>query len=503
MRSSQIEQKLNPYYGHRARLLALAACVFSVIYGFSLGSYISPFVLIAVPLALMVGILALTKPEHAAAVLLVVEWGYISDIAVRFHGVPSISKPIVVLLALILVMRRFTRQRVPLLYDPIIWWMLAYWGVTCLGLWYATDPDRTIPVVIDVGKQLLMFTVLVNLVRSAKSFELIMWLLLAVGALLGTLAVYQEVTHSYNSNFGGLARMELGRISEEVLDRPRAAGTTGSPLAYGQQLLVLVPIGLWALLDARTLIRRVMAGYATAAILAGIGLSFSRSTYVALAVVIVVFILYVRMSPRYLLLVVPLIGALLWVAPPEFTARVGTLENLLPAADNEGVRSEASFNRRSVEMLMAVMMFVDHPILGVGGGNYPALYPQYIRETGSPVPDEERWPHSFYLEVAAEHGIIGFLVWSGILIITWQRLRAARRRLIAIGNQRMAELAVALQIGFLGYLVMAVFYHGAYPHFLWLQVSMAVAFAAFAHRSSRALPAEPTHIATSTAFTTR
>lgn len=502
MRSAHM-QKLNTHHLQRSSILAVAAFFLSVIYGISLGLSISPLVLIAAPLALVVGILALTKPEYAAAVLLVVEWGFISDILVNIHGVPSISKALVALLVCVLLFQRFRKKRVPLLYDSAIWWMLAYWVVTCLGIWYAPDPDRTLPLIIDVGKQIIMVVVLVNLLRTERSFELAMWLLLAVGALLGTLTVYQEATQSYTSNFGGLARMEIGQISEDLQDRPRAAGTTGSPLAYGQQLVVLIPVGLWAMLQRKSLTHQLVAAYALAAIVAGVGLSFSRSIYIAAAVVLVAYVLHLRLSPRYLLLLVPLMGALLWVAPPEFTARVATLESLLPAEGNEGVRSEASFNRRSVEMLMAVMMFVDHPVVGVGGGNYPELYPEYIRATGSPVPDEERTPHSFFLEVAAEHGIIGFLAWGGILVITWERLRSAGRWFSTVGNHYMAELAVALRIGFLGYLATAVFYHGAYPQFLWLQVGMAIALAAIARRSSVSRLSESSRIVTSAAFTTR
>ncbi len=475
-------------------ILALAAFALSILYGVSLSWAVSPLLLIGVPLALFVGVLTLVRPEFAAAVLLVVEWGFISDILVHFHGVPSVSKILAVILASLLIWRRFTAHRVPLVYDTIIWWLLAYLLISCLGLWYASEPERTVRRVIDVAKNMVVLVVLINLLRSAKSFELAVWLLLAVGALLGSLTVYQEVTHSYDSDFGGLARMEIGQITEDMQDRPRAGGTTGSPLPYGQQLLVLVPMGLWAIFHGGSLLKRAAAAYATAAMLAGIGLSFSRSIYIGVAVVIVAYAIYLRLRPRFLLLVLPLVGVLFWVAPPELTARISTLEILLPTEDNKTIRDEVSFNRRSVEMMMAVMMFVDHPILGVGAGNYPALYPQYIRETGSPVGDEERTPHSYYLEIAAEHGLIGFIVWSGILFIVWNRLRAARRSFHLAGQDRFAELASALQFGFLGFLVTAIFVHGSsYPQFFWLQVGMAVALASIARRSTAVRRAELAH----------
>ena len=127
----------------------------------------------------------------------------------------------------------------------------------------------------------------------------------------------------------------------------------------------------------------------------------------------------------------------------------------------------------------------------MGGNNYPALYPQYIRESGSPVPDEERAPHSYYLEIAAEHGLAGLVPWLGILVIAGWRLRQARRDFAAAGDHQMAALAVALSIGYLGYLTTAIFLHGAYPFFLWLQLGWAVALAAIARRSVSLLPRRP------------
>jgi O-antigen ligase len=131
---------------------------------------------------------------------------------------------------------------------------------------------------------------------------------------------------------------------------------------------------------------------------------------------------------------------------------------------------------------MAIYMFADHPVLGVGAMNYREWYPDYIREYGSPVDDVERNAHSFYLEIAAEHGLVGLIVWGGALVMAWSRMRLAQRLFEAAGNVRMATLAMALRIGFIGYLVTAIFYHGSYPRYLWLQVALAVALAVAARR---------------------
>ena len=461
-------------------LIALGASLICIVYGIGIGYAVSPLLLVFIPLALAIGLGALVRPEIGAVVLLSIRWGYLSEIAVRFHHVPSIATFLFALLVVAVVLRRFSGRQTPLAYDQTTWWMLAYLFVIALGLWYAVAPNRVMELLIDFAKSVLLYLVLINLITSIRLFERSMWLLLAVGALLGTLTLYQEITHSYDSNFGGLARMEIAQIASGVHDRPRASGTIGDPNAYGQLLLVLVPIGLWALVQGRTLLERIGAGYATCACLAGVVLSFSRGAYLALAVVLILFALHIRLNPRYLLVILPLIGLVWWFTPPEVSARFGTLEELLPGG--KGVNSEESYLGRFVSMRMAINMFGDHPLLGVGGWNYSTHYQNYIREDGSRVADEIHVAHSYYLEIAAEHGLAGLLVVGGIIVLTLRRLRLAQHLFTSAGNRRMAELAALLQMSFAAYLVSAAFLPGSYTRYLWLQVNWAVALACIARR---------------------
>ncbi|HEY0738371.1 MAG TPA: O-antigen ligase family protein, partial [Herpetosiphonaceae bacterium] len=182
-------------------------------------------------------------------------------------------------------------------------------------------------------------------------------------------------------------------------------------------------------------------------------------------------------------------GALLWTAPPEFTARVQTLQNLLPGdrvnPEDQGVQSEASYEMRSIQLGIAFDMFTDHPIVGVGAWNFTQLYPEYVNERGSAIAEGFGPPHNYYLEIAAEHGVIGLITILGVLVLAFVRLRTAQRLFGLLGETRLSELAVALQIALVGYLISAAFLHGLYSRFLWLQVSLAVAFALIAMSEAR------------------
>ena len=108
------------------------------------------------------------------------------------------------------------------------------------------------------------------------------------------------------------------------------------------------------------------------------------------------------------------------------------------------------------------------------------------------------------MEISAEHGIIGLLMFLGLLLITWQRLRCAQRLFKAAGDTLMTELAAALQCSFIGYLISAFFLHGVYPQYLWLQIALAIAMATVAARqvAQATSPVAPKHVARTASMVT-
>ena len=481
--------------------LILVATIISLCYGFSLtNNLVSPLILLAVPLGLVFTWLAYVNTGYAAVVLLAIRWGYITDSIEAVYKIDSPIPALVGLLLLSLIIHSINNRSIRIVTDPLLWWVLAYFLFVCLGLWYANYQERVEAQIIDTAREFIVCFALINLIVSKRLFLQAIWLMLLVGAVLGALTVFQEITQTHNLNYLGFARVKIGHIAEGLSDRPRAGGPTGEPLAFGQQLTVLVPLGLWAVMQARSWFARSAGALATVACIAGVALSFSRSTYIALAVVLVLFSLHVRLNLRYLVFL-PLLIVLLQFAPPEFQARVGTLSSLVEdAEDGQGVQSDGSFQNRSVEMLMAVYMFLDHPVIGVGSGNFVEHYTTYIREYGGSLKDEMRNAHSYYLEVAAEHGLVGLLLFGGIMYMTLARLQFARGLFKHTGDRQLAELAVALQIGFLGYMVSALFYHGSYPRYFWVQVTLAVIITAIAKQSLPEQSAAPATVSNAPAL---
>ena len=123
---------------------------------------------------------------------------------------------------------------------------------------------------------------------------------------------------------------------------------------------------------------------------------------------------------------------------------------------------------RATENRVALAMFADRPLVGVGPGVFPLLYRDYARTIGND-PRPQREPHNLYLQILAEQGIAGAIGWLGAALVAG----------IAIVRRRIWEAptgqAVLFSLG--AYAVGSVFLHGANLRLLFILAGMALALA--------------------------
>ena len=110
-------------------------------------------------------------------------------------------------------------------------------------------------------------------------------------------------------------------------------------------------------------------------------------------------------------------------------------------------------------------MFLDHPVLGVGAGQFRTAYGLvYSGRAHGPWAQ----PHNLFLQVACELGIVGLLAFGYFLL---QLVKANRSVLQLKGNPSCKlnyEVAVACGALMAGVLVMSVFGHTLYRPYWYL-----------------------------------
>src|SRR4030095_6507000 len=116
------------------------------------------------------------------------------------------------------------------------------------------------------------------------------------------------------------------------------------------------------------------------------------------------------------------------------------------------------------------------PMLGVGPGNF-----QTAEGTISPLAERQqfglgvRWnaPHSSFIQIGAETGIVGLTLFVVLLLAAFSALRGGRRR-AAEQSPRCRELTRALTAALIGFVVGACFLSLAYSEMLYTLVALAV-----------------------------
>jgi O-antigen ligase len=93
-------------------------------------------------------------------------------------------------------------------------------------------------------------------------------------------------------------------------------------------------------------------------------------------------------------------------------------------------------------------VFVDHPVLGVGLGCYPQANAMY-----SPVLGYLD-THNTYLNLAAELGVPGLLLWLALVASVLRHVRRCRRRTAA---ETLSVRTVWIERAIIGYLVAGLF----------------------------------------------
>jgi O-antigen ligase len=150
----------------------------------------------------------------------------------------------------------------------------------------------------------------------------------------------------------------------------------------------------------------------------------------------------------------------------------------LTGGDSSTIRgADGAMRGRLTEMLAALNVFYDYPLVGVGPGHFAPYYVQdYSRDPDIQFRniDEARRAHTLYLELAAENGVLGLTTFMAIVLVLLKRLWSARQALL-VRAPALADLTTALALSILAYLTTAMFLHLSYQRYYWLLLAVATA----------------------------
>lgn len=467
--------------GPRGVGLFVPAAVAAAALGAAAMTVAPPIVVVAGVIAIAGGLAILHDPEWGLLAVAAFTVLRLPDVATDFHGAPSLFTPLVAFVLLAVAVRaRATGERPVGGLRALV--LFGSFVLTAVGsLAFAADPATGTHQVFLLLKDGMVAVLVGMLLRRSSALRSVVWVLVAGGGVLATLSIVQFVTGSFDTTLGGFAQSAVQNIYAET-DNVRISGPIGDPNFYAQMLVMLVPLAYDRMRDETTRILRIAAGYSGTVCAVAVILTFSRGAALALGVVAVALML--RYPPKLRTVIGAGAIALMSIPllPPGYLERLTALGQV--GTIQAGI--DPSIRGRTAELTAAWDMFADHPLIGVGYGNYIVRYAEYARDSGIDVRSTERNAHNLYLATAAEMGILGVIAFGAIVVGAFVALSAGRRRFREMSDHRADGIGHAIALSLVGYLITSVFLHMAFARFAWLVIGIALAFPSTAAAEDRA-----------------
>ncbi len=149
---------------------------------------------------------------------------------------------------------------------------------------------------------------------------------------------------------------------------------------------------------------------------------------------------------------------------------------------------DSSTNGRSSIWTVGWRMVTANPVIGVGSGNYRTAEPHYLLSSPGLIPadqfiiDTPYVAHNIYLHVLAEMGVIGLVLFLGLIALSI----GSAMRAVSIAQSRhdrsLEVLGRALAIALIGILAADFFVSEQYSKQLWVLLAMGPALLSIANR---------------------
>lgn len=451
---------------------------------------LTPFVVFAAlaGIALLLGVLA--WPETATLAFVALLYTNAPVALSNTLGLPPVFASFAIVLLVVPFLGAVILRRQPFVLTAaaplLLLYLLALVVATLFSSYVAAAANNLF---LFLTEGLLLFFLVTNAIRKPATVRRVLWVLLIAGGAMGGLSIVQELTHSYGNSYLGFAQVQtqgfLVEDTSQVL-RPRLAGPIGEENRYAQILLVLVPIGLTRIWGERQRALRLLGALMTILIVGGILLTFSRGATVGLAVIVLAMVVLREIGLRRLTLIGLALAVALVAIAPDYLVRIQSLTGVEGLVSQDAPNPDSAIVGRTTSNLAAFNTFFEHPLVGVGPGQYVAEYSARAgNELGLRYFYGNRRAHNLYLEIAADTGILGLLAFLAIVFATMRGL-LSMRRFWRDRDAGHANLATALLLALVGYLASGLFLHLAYERYFWVLVAIAASTYWSLHREAAA-----------------
>jgi O-antigen ligase len=427
----------------------------------------NPTVLIGVFVGLVIAIRGLFRPFLGLLVLMTLHFVQPSEMIPALAPL-RIELVYGILVFAILVFQKGSAIKDVILTDRIVRGTLLLEALVIFSIPFAIWPGGAASVAQVLLKMIILQLLISLFVDSQERLRYILWLLVSFLMWFAG-SSFSAYLHGGFYTIDGVQRAE--GINSMV----------GGPNELAGLLLALLPFLVALIHCSKQIVVKLLLCGCGALALFVFALTGARISMIAL---IALGIFYVVRSKRKLLSLAAVIaaGCLLWLSlPQEYQNRYLTVKQYA-----EGGELDASNKLRLQIWQAGGRMFLDHPILGVGPGQFPTAFGTIY--SGN-VHGAWMEPHSLLLQVTCELGLVGLGIFSYLVFQIWK----ANRWILRISSSAPPmktnyEFATACSLMMIGIALISLVSHTLYRPYWYLLAGLVSANYGIAHRLSKCAP---------------
>lgn len=408
-------------------------------------------------------IAALRWPVIGLGALAVLETAAVSQNLSLHFGLPPVGQPVVLGVAVLLGLRFVRTGERPFVSASAWAALLAYVALCFATVLYARDWDLSLATSYATAKTMVVVLVTLAAIRTPSDLRAFFNVVLVTLAVICLLGFYRYLSGD-PSSLGGFAAIEFVQR--------RFAGPITDANFFALTLVTFLPVAVGRVLYGPSRGDRIFGALTGAILAAGLMLTGSRGGLVAALVSMAVFVMILQPHHRWrAILLIAAVGLASTAFLSEaLLARLSFLIDPTAAAPTADIAVQG----RLASWAVAQKLFVDHPLLGVGIGNFNAYFQNTALDLGLIFRGEARSAHSLYFEIAAELGLVGLAGLLGLFALALAVPFRVAQTLDRRGDPRFAQDCRALGIGLVAMFVARLFLHDDYPTHMWTLIGLSL-----------------------------
>jgi O-antigen ligase len=350
-------------------------------------------------------------------------------------------------------------------HSHLTWVLIAFFGWGGVSLLWATQLGPGIASLSRYAPNMLLLPIAYTAVRTRRDLAIVLGAIV-IGAIVA-------------AGFGIAQPADASQLAEAS---SRATGTIGDPNELAAVLLVGLALGAgFALGRGNAPLMRIAGALAVPLCAAGVFLSLSRGGFVALGALLIAGTVF---SGRWR-------GAITAMLVAVAVGGIVYFTELAPLPARERVTNTSGGSGRSDLWTVGWRMVQAHPITGVGIGNFQAVSADYVLQPGATTRADlifsaaPKVTHNTYLEVMAETGVPGLLLFVAAIVTCMACALKAARIWARRAHASAEALARSVFLGLVGMLTADFFISNMFSKLLWVMLALGPAMLAIARSEAQ------------------